>query len=170
MLVRDGGICRIKTGNSRVEAMRLLKVKSFTAVVEDGDEKAVVEAAWRTDTKKTYEEAERADIFKALTLFGDDEYVSQVTGIEKKRVGRIRKGAERDGEAVEQMPLGWYEAMGEFEGDAEAQEMLLKAGARAWSRWPGRCARSARQKRGARPSRPPCCSPGPRSPRPSPRA
>ena len=145
VLVRDRGIYRIKAGNSRVEAMRLLKVKSFTAVVEDGDEKAVVEAAWRTDTKKTYEEAERADIFKALTLFGDDEYVSQVTGIEKKRVGRIRKGAERDGEAVEQMPLGWYEAMGEFEGDAEAQEMLLKAGARAWES----VARSLRGKREA---------------------
>lgn len=145
VLVRDRGIYRIKAGNSRVEAMRLLKVKSFAAVVEDGDEKAVVEAAWRTDTKKTYEEAERADIFKALTLFGDDEYVSQVTGIEKKRVGRIRKGAERDGEAVEQMPLGWYEAMGEFEGDAEAQEMLLKAGARAWES----VARSLRGKREA---------------------
>ena len=42
VLVRDRGIYRIKAGNSRVEAMRLLKVKSFTAVVEDGDEKAVV--------------------------------------------------------------------------------------------------------------------------------
>lgn len=134
VLVRDGGIYRIKAGNSRVEAMRLLKVKSFTAVVEDGDERAVVEAAWRTDTKKTYEEAERADIFKALTLFGDDEYVSKVTGIEKGKVGRIRRGAGHAEEAVDQMPLEWYEAVGEAEeaGDAETVEALTAASASTW--------------------------------------
>lgn len=145
VLVRDRGIYRIKAGNSRVEAMRLLKVKSFTAVVEDGDEKAVVEAAWRTDTKKTYEEAERADIFKALTLFGDDEYVSQVTGIDADRVKRIRRGSKRSGESVEQMTMEWMEAVGEFEDDPEAAKAILDAGASGW-KWEAESRRSARDR------------------------
>lgn len=142
VLVRDEGIYRIKAGNSRVEAMRLLKVKSFAAVVEDGDEKAVVEAAWRTDTKKTYEEAERADIFKALTLFGDDEYVSQVTGIDADRVRRIRRGSKRSDESVEQMTMEWMEAVGEFEDDPEAAKAILDAGASGW-KWEAERRRSA---------------------------
>ncbi len=132
VLVRDGGVYRIKTGNSRVEAMKLLKVKSFPAVVEDGDAGAVVEAAWRTDTKKTYEAEERAEIFKALTLFGDDEYVGRITGIDAERVKRIRKGSKRAGEAMEQMPMDWMEAVGEFEGDPEAAKAILDAGASGW--------------------------------------
>lgn len=145
VLVRDGGIYRIKAGNSRVEAMRLLRVKSFAAVVEDGDERAVVEAAWRTDTKKTYEEAERADIFKALTLFGDDEYVSQVTGIDAERVKRIRRGSKRSGESVEQMTMEWMEAVGEFEDDPEAAKAILDAGASGW-KWEAEKRRSARDR------------------------
>lgn len=145
VLVRDGGIYRIKAGNSRVEAMRLLKVKSFAAVVEDGDERAVVEAAWRTDTKKTYEDAERADIFKALTLFGDDEYVSQVTGIDAERVKRIRRGSKRSGESMEQMTMEWMEAVGEFEDDPEAAKAILDAGASGW-KYEAERLRSVREK------------------------
>ncbi len=145
VLVRDGGLYRITTGNSRVEAMRLLKVKSFPAVVVEGDAKEVVEAAWRTDTKKTYEAEERADIFKALTLFGDDEYVSKVTGVESERVKRIRKGAARAGEAMDQMTMEWMEAVGEFEDDPEAAKAILEAGAREWQ-WKASSLRAKRER------------------------
>lgn len=136
-LVRDGGIYRIKAGNSRVEAMRLLGTKSFPAII-DGDDtvKSCVEAAWRTDVKKTYEEAERAEIFRALTLFGDDEYVSETTGTDVERARRIRRGAAHADDVIDQMPLEWYEAVGEAEeaGDAEMVEALTAASASTW-RW-----------------------------------
>lgn len=133
-LVRDGGIYRIKTGNSRVEAMRLLGVRRFPAVIDDATAKEVVEAAWRTDVKKTYEAGERAEIFRTLTLFGDDEYVSATTGTDVERARRIRRGARRAEEVVDQMPLEWYEAVGEAEeaGDAEMVEALVSASAKTW--------------------------------------
>ena len=134
-LVRDGGIYRVKAGNSRVEAMRLLGTRTFPAIIDEDDTvQACVEAAWRTDTKKTYEEAEKAEIFRALTLFGDDEYVTEVTGMDAQRARRIRRGAKRADDVVDQMPLEWYEAVGGAEeaGDSEAVELLTAASAATW--------------------------------------
>lgn len=132
VLVRDGGIYRIKSGNSRIEAMRLLGVKKFPAVVDgDLDPKDVVECVWRTDTKKTYESAEKAEVFKALTLFGADEYVAEVTGYDKEKVSRLRVGARKSAEAVAQYDLEWMEAIGEFEGHPRCQE-LADASPKEW--------------------------------------
>ena len=98
VLVQDGGIYYIAAGNSRVEAMRHLGLKFFRAVVlddtvEEAIEKKLLETAVRTNVKKTYEDGELAEFTRQLLLFGDDQYVSEVTGIDKARVGRIRKGA-----------------------------------------------------------------------------
>ena len=134
-LVRDGGIYRVKAGNSRVEAMRLLGTKTFPAIIDEDDTvQSCVEAAWRTDTKKTYEAEEKAEIFRALTLFGDDEYVAETTGTDIERARRIRRGAKHAEEAVDQMPLEWYEAVGEAEeaGDAEMVAALTVASASTW--------------------------------------
>lgn len=139
VLVQDGGIYYIAAGNSRVEAMRQLEVKFFRAVVlddtvEEAIEKKLLETAVRTNVKKTYEDGELAEFTRQLLLFGDDQYVSEVTGLDKSRVGRIRKGAPHAGEAVDQMPLEWYEAVGEAEeaGDAETVEALTAASASTW--------------------------------------
>lgn len=139
VLVQDGGIYYIAAGNSRVEAMRQLGVKFFRAVVlddtvEEAIEKKLLETAVRTNVKKTYEDGELAEFTRQLLLFGDDQYVSEVTGLDKYRVGRIRKGAPHAGEAVDQMPLEWYEAVGEAEeaGDAETVEALTAASASTW--------------------------------------
>ena len=139
VLVQDGGIYYIAAGNSRVEAMRHLGLKFFRAVVlddtvEEAIEKKLLETAVRTNVKKTYEDGELAEFTRQLLLFGDDQYVSEVTGLDKSRVGRIRRGAPHAGEAVDQMPLEWYEAVGEAEeaGDAELVEELTKASASTW--------------------------------------
>lgn len=139
VLVQDGGIYYIAAGNSRVEAMRHLGLKFFRAVVlddtvEEAIEKKLLETAVRTNVKKTYEDGELAEFTRQLLLFGDDQYVSEVTGLEKARVGRIRRGAPHAGEAVDQMPLEWYEAVGEAEeaGDAELVGALIAASASTW--------------------------------------
>lgn len=139
VLVQDGGIYYIAAGNSRVEAMRHLGVKFFRAVVlddtvEEAIEKKLLETAVRTNVKKTYEDGELAEFTRQLLLFGDDQYVSEVTGLDKSRVGRIRRGAPHAGEAVDQMPLEWYEAVGEAEeaGDAELVGALTAASASTW--------------------------------------
>lgn len=139
VLVQDGGIYYIAAGNSRVEAMRHLGLKFFRAVVlddtvEEAIEKKLLETAVRTNVKKTYEDGELAEFTRQLLLFGDDQYVSEVTGLDKSRVGRIRRGAPHAGEAVDQMPLEWYEAVGEAEeaGDAEMVAALTAASASTW--------------------------------------
>lgn len=139
VLVQDDGIYYIAAGNSRVEAMRHLGVKFFRAVVlddtvEEAIEKKLLETAVRTNVKKTYEDGELAEFTRQLLLFGDDQYVSEVTGLDKSRVCRIRRGAPHAGEAVDQMPLEWYEAVGEAEeaGDAETVEALTAASASTW--------------------------------------
>ena len=139
VLVQEGGIYYIAAGNSRVEAMRHLGVQFFRAVVlddtvEEAIEKKLLETAVRTNVKKTYEDGELAEFTRQLLLFGDDQYVSEVTGLDKSRVGRIRRGAPHAGKAVDQMPLEWYEAVGEAEeaGDAELVEALTAASASTW--------------------------------------
>lgn len=120
-LVRDGGVYRIKAGNSRVEAMRLLGTKRFPAVVEDGATVAqVLETVIRTDTKKTYEAVEKSRFVRQLALFGDDEYVAEVAGIEPAQVAKVRRAAEAVEDAADDMSLLRLIAIADFAGDEKA--------------------------------------------------
>ena len=146
-LVRDGGVYRIKTGNSRVMAMRMLGTKRCHAVIDDEDTpKSVLEAVVRTDTKKKYEGVELSRYVQQLALFGDDDYVSAVTGIGRERVGRIRRGAKAVADAAEDMTLERLELIDEFADDADAVRELAGCGeAEAKS-----VARGLREKRAVR--------------------
>lgn len=115
-LVRDGGIYRIKAGNSRVEAMRMLGTKSFPAVIDEDDTvQSVLETVIRTNTKKKYEAVEESRFVQQLAMFGSDEYVSDVSGIEAEKVKRIRIAAEAVGDAIQDMSIPRAIAIGEFE-------------------------------------------------------
>ncbi len=124
-LVRDGGIYRIKAGNSRVMAMRKLGTKAFPAIVEDeSTEQAVLETVVRTNTKKKYEAVEESRFIRQLTMFGDDEYVSEVSGIEVEKVAKVRRAAEVVDDAADDMSLLRLATIGEFADDPEAVEAL----------------------------------------------
>lgn len=124
-LVRDGGIFRIKAGNSRIEAMRLLGTKSFPAIVEDeSTEQAVLETVVRTNTKKKYEAVEESRFIRQLAMFGDDEYVSEVSGIEAEKVAKVRRAAQVVEDAADDMSLLRLMTIGEFADDPEAVEAL----------------------------------------------
>lgn len=124
-LVRDGGIYRVKAGNSRVMAMRELGTKTFPAIVEDeSTEKAVLECVVRTNTKKKYAATEESRFVRQLTMFGDDEYVSEVSGIEVEKVAKVRRAAEVVDDAADDMSLLRLATIGEFADDPEAVEAL----------------------------------------------
>lgn len=124
-LVRDGGIYRIKAGNSRVRAMRELGTKKFPAIVEDeSTPQEVIETVIRTNTKKTYEPQEESCFVRQLALFASDEYVSEVTGIEADNVAKIRKAASIVEDSADDMSLLRLIAIGEFADDPEAVEEL----------------------------------------------
>ena len=139
VLILDGGIYYIMSGNSRVEAMRYLGVKHFAAIVIDDVPaediaRKMVETAIRTNTKKTYEAAEEAEFTRQLFLFSPDEHVSAVTGMDIGKVRRVKRGMARHGEVIDQMTLDWAEAVGEAEeaGDAALVEALTSASASTW--------------------------------------
>lgn len=128
-LVRDKGIYRVKAGNSRVRAMELLGTKECQAIVEDidGEEdraKAIVETVVRTNTKKKYEALEESSFVRQLHMFGDDQYVSEVSGIEVEKVARVRKAVEIVDDAADDMSLLRLIAIGEFSDDEDAVEAL----------------------------------------------
>ncbi len=132
-LVRDGGIYRIKAGNSRVEAMKLLGTKTFPAIVEDeSTEQAILETVIRTNTKKKYEAVEESRFVRQLTMFGDDEYVSKVSGIEVEKVTKIRRAAEVVSDAADDMSLFRLAVIGEFVDDPEAVEALTNCSEREY--------------------------------------
>lgn len=138
-LVRDDGIYRVKAGNSRVRAMELLGTKECQAIVEDidGEEaraQAIVETVVRTNTKKKYEALEESSFVRQLHMFGDDQYVSEVSGIEVEKVARMRKAVEIVDDAAEDMSLLRLIAIGEFADDEEAVEKLSKCEERDWER------------------------------------
>ncbi len=118
VLVRDGGIYRIKAGNSRIMAMRELGTKSFNAIIDDKDTpQSLVEAAIRTDTKKTYEQIERSRFEQQLYLFAGDEYVSKTTGRSVDEVKKIRRTLQNVEDAAEDMTIERMIALSEFEDD-----------------------------------------------------
>ncbi len=133
VLVRDGGIFRIKAGNSRIEAMRLRKTKQFTAIIDEKDTpKALVEAAIRTDTKKRYEPIERSRFEQQLFLFDDDEYAAKVTGRPVEDVRKARRTMEVIKDASEDMTIERMIALADLEDDPEAYERVQNAKEGAW--------------------------------------
>ena len=138
-LVRDDGIYRVKAGNSRVRAMELLGTRECQAIVEDidGEEdraKAIVETVVRTNTKKKYEALEESSFVRQLHMFGDDAYVSEVSGIEVEKVARVRKAVELVDDAADDMSLLRLIAIGEFAEDEDAVETLTKCEEKDWER------------------------------------
>lgn len=132
-LVRDGGIYRIKAGNSRVMAMRKLGTKSFPAIVEDeSTDQAVIETVVRTNTKKKYEAVEESRFIRQLAMFGTDEYVAEVSGIEAEKVAKVRRAAKVVQDAADDMSLLRLMAIGEFADDPEAVEALTNCSEREY--------------------------------------
>lgn len=128
-LVRDKGIYRVKAGNSRVRAMELLGTKECQAIVEDidGEEamaQAIVETVVRTNTKKKYEALEESSFVRQLHMFGDDQYVSEVSGIEVEKVAKVRRAVEIVDDAADDMSLLRLIAIGEFSEDEDAVKRL----------------------------------------------
>lgn len=136
VVVRDGGIYRIKAGNSRVMAMRELGTKECLAFVDDEDTpQSILETVIRTDVKKKYENLEMSRFVQQLFLFNkDDVSVSETTGIEKKNVGRIRRAVKVVKDASEDMTLDRLLAIEEFADDPEAVEVLTNCTEDSW-RW-----------------------------------
>ena len=134
-LARDGGIFRIVAGNTRVMAMRELGTKTFPAVILDETEaKAAVETAVRTNVKKKYEAAEESNLFQQLLIFGDDQYVSEVAGIDAGQVAKIRRARRAVDDAAEDMSLDRLAAIAEFEGDEQAVAALASCKESEWER------------------------------------
>lgn len=149
-LVRDGGIYRIKAGNSRVMAMRKLGTKKFQAIVEDeSTEQAVVETVVRTNTKKKYTATEESRFVRQLALFGDDAYVSEVSGIEPEKVAKVRRAAKVVHDAADDMSLLRLMTIGEFADDPEAVEALTNCTEREYQTIAKRFEARRKKERGA---------------------
>lgn len=132
-LVRDGGIYRIKAGNSRVMAMRELGTKSFPAIVEDESTlQEAIETVIRTNTKKKYEAVEESRFVRQLAMFANDEHVAEVAGIEANDVAKIRKAATAVQDAADDMSLLRLITIGEFSDDPEAVEALTNCSEREY--------------------------------------
>lgn len=124
-LVEDGDIYRIKSGNSRVMAMKELGTKRFPAIVfNQEDLLESIETTIRTNVKKTYEPVEESRFVQQLAIFADDQYVSETTGMDVGKVKRIRKGAKAVDDAAQAMSLDRLMAIGEFEDDPDAVKKL----------------------------------------------
>lgn len=135
ILVRDGGIYRIKSGNSRVMAMRQLGTKSFPAIIDEDDTpQALIETTIRTNAKKKYEPVEESGFVQQLVLIAPDEYVSDVTGMEVDKVKRIRKARGLVDDAAEDMSLLRLITIGEFSDDPEAVEQLTNCTEKEYER------------------------------------
>lgn len=136
VLVEDGGNYIVKTGNTRVEAMRLNGVKKFEAVIDldatPEDALRLAEAAYRTNLKKTYSPVEQAKISQQLFAFCPDDYkVADVMHDDPDNIKLMRRGysiaKERGGSEVEQMTLEHFRAISDFEGDEDAIDELMSS-------------------------------------------
>ena len=126
-LVRDGGVYRIKSGNSRVRAMRALGTERCQALVDEDDTvKGVIETVVRTNVKKKYEPVEWSRYVQQLTLFGDDAYVSETAGIDEGKVKRIRRARKAVDDAGDDMTLDRLLLIEEFADDPEAVGTLVR--------------------------------------------
>ena len=132
-LVRDGGIYRIKAGNSRIMAMRELGTKTFPAIVEDESTlQAVIETVVRTNTKKKYEAVEESRFVRQLAMFGTDEYVAEVSGLTVEKAAQVRRAAKVVEDAADDMSLMRLIAIGEFADDPEAVKALTNCSEREY--------------------------------------
>lgn len=148
-LVRDGEKYRIKAGNSRIEAMKVLGTDEFPAIVEDDDEamdRAIVETVIRTNTKKKYEAIEESRFVQQLMLLSDDVGVAEVTGMDAEKVAGVRRACESMGEAAETMSLLKLLAIDEFSGDEEATKRISEANESSWERVAGDLRRKRQQR------------------------
>lgn len=136
VLVEDGGTYIVKTGNTRVEAMRLNGVKKFEAVIDldatPEDALRLAEAAYRTNLKKTYSPVEQAKISQQLFAFCPDDYkVADVMHDDPDNIKKMRRGyslaKERGGSEVEQMTLDHFKAISDFEDDEDAIDKLMSS-------------------------------------------
>ena len=136
VLVEDGGNYIVKTGNTRVEAMRLNGVKKFEAVIDldatPEDALRLAEAAYRTNLKKTYSPVEQAKISQQLFVFCADDYkVADVMHDDPDNIKKMRRGyslaKERGGSEVEQMTLDHFRAISDFEDDEDAIDKLMSS-------------------------------------------
>ena len=135
ILGRDGGIYRIVGGNTRVEAMRRLGTASFDAVVlDDADMDDAVATALETNVKMKYVPSDESRFVQLSMKRWDDEAVAASTGMDPKRVARIRRGLRAVGDPTvcEQLTLDWAEAIAPFEGDAAAVQRLTACGKNEW--------------------------------------
>lgn len=143
-LIRDGDVWRIKAGNSRVRAMQLLGTEECWAVIDDEDTvQSVLETVVRTNVKKKYEPVEESRFVQQLAMFGDDEYVGEVSCLGTEKASRLRRGRALAGDRAEQMTLERLSAVSDFEGNPEWVDELLRASEEGW---PGVAHRLRRKK------------------------
>ena len=128
VVVRDGDVFRIKAGNSRVRAMKELGTEECWAIIDDeGTEQAINETVVRTNTKKKYEAVEESRFVQQLAMFGDDDYVGRVSGIDAERAASIRRARTTVGDKATQLSLDQLCAVDEFDGFPEQQRQIVDA-------------------------------------------
>lgn len=132
-LIRDGDVFRIKAGNSRVRAMQLLGTEECWAVIDDDDTvKGVLETVVRTNVKKKYEPLEESKFVQQLAMFGDDEYVGEISSLGTETASRLRRGRKVAGDKAQQMTLDHLSAVADFEGYPEWAEELASCDEDSW--------------------------------------
>ena len=135
VLVRDGGIFRIKTGNTRVMAMRKLGIEKFEAIIDEGttpdDVLKLILAAHGSNTKKTYHPVEAGKIDQQLFAFCPDDYIAETMSKPIDEVRRARRGHKRAveiaGDEATQLTWEHFAYMDEFDGDDEAINSIINA-------------------------------------------
>lgn len=136
ILGRDGGIYRIIAGNTRVQAMRLLKTKTFQALVkDDADMEEAIAFALLTNTKKKYSPIEESRFVQLSMKVGwDDEKIASATGIKVEKISNARQGFKAVGDPIvnEQLTIERAEAINDFSDDQEAIERLTNCPENEW--------------------------------------
>lgn len=135
VLVRDGGIYRIKTGNTRVMAMRKLGIQKFEAIIDESmtaqDVLKLILAAHGSNTKKTYHPVEAGKIDQQLFAFCPDDYIADTMNKPIDEVQRARRGHKRAveiaGDEAQQLTWEHFAYMDEFADDPEAQNEIINA-------------------------------------------
>lgn len=125
ILICDGGIYLIKDGNCRIEAMKHLGTKRFTAIIDDKDSDCeIIGTVVRTNTKKHYTDTENSRFVQQLMLFADDDYVSKAAAIPVEKVRTLRRSVKRLGEQAEELTLERLIAIEEFSDNDELVEQF----------------------------------------------
>lgn len=138
VLVRDGGLYVIKSGQTRVRALRKLGVKTVEVAIDEGCTKQeLIESIIATNTKKKYEPEEDANLFQQLAMVADVQRVAEMHHMDVEKARRIKKGTERVGghEGHEGLTLERYEWIGSHEWlDADELASVENAAEKDWRR------------------------------------